>query len=94
MAPGVGLVTDCGIVAFVSARLDEEERDARAAVVRDGRWVKALWALVTTHYPSGPWCKRCLGIQSDTHEGWPCDVIKGIAAIWAWHPDYQQEWVL
>lgn len=111
------------LVAFVRARLDEEERDARATIGEpwlDVDWaeiddepvthirrqdpaatlarVEALRGLVEAHcpegaeYPSGPWCERCWGMQSDAHEGWPCDVIKGVAAIWRDHPDYQQDW--
>lgn len=39
------------------------------------------------------WCGSC-GSIDDSPEPHPCDTLKALAAIYADHPDYQQEWAL
>lgn len=36
-------------------------------------------------------CSTCYA-GPDWPSGWPCDTIKSVAAVYANHPDYQQEW--
>ena len=57
----------------------------------------ALRALVAPHVPvplvtSSRWveCARCIDVRED----WPCDVVRGVAAIWSWHPEYQAGWAV
>ncbi|MBL7487113.1 DUF6221 family protein [Frankia sp. AgW1.1] len=40
------------------------------------------------------WCEECAHpseITGDPIGDWPCDVVKGVAAIWPKHPDYDDE---
>jgi hypothetical protein len=148
------------ILAFIQARLTDEEADALAAtqepwslpwpgkpfinigdlggaVVGQGPWntgklaadagdvahmvrqnpaatlarVAALRALVAPHKPYehrvsildpnsrliAVECNRCIAPKEE-QEDWPCDVVKGVAAIWrvqsdgSPHPDYDGSW--
>ncbi len=60
----------------------------------------ALRALVAPHVPvplvtSSRWveCARCIDVREE-REDWPCDVVRGVAAIWSWHPEYQAGWAV
>lgn len=90
-----------GIVVTTEDMNHIARQDPAATVPR----VTALRGLVAPHKADGygiggGWlpgeppvvCDRCLAAD-DERETWPCDVVRGIAAIWAWHPDYQPEWV-
>lgn len=37
------------------------------------------------------WCGSC-GSIDDSPEPFPCDTLKALAAVYASHPDYRQEW--
>jgi hypothetical protein len=39
------------------------------------------------------WCGTC-GSIDDSPEPYPCMTIKALAAIYAIHPDFQQEWAV
>lgn len=47
---------------------------------------------------TSPWCETCAEWwASEMGEGppgvaWPCTTLKAVAAVYAGHPDYQQEW--
>lgn len=67
--------------------------------------VAALRALVEPHRPYehrtsyhradslliGVECDRCIAPKEE-QEDWPCDVVKGVAAIWPKHPEYDESW--
>ena len=129
-------------VAFVLARLDEEEALAKACLDEgaEPEWDRAFGAVLTKRDPN-VWSKiepdvngalarhvaahdpgitlaRCAALRElvGRHErfveygevmcrscaypsettgdltggDWPCDVVRGVAAIWAWHPDYRE----
>jgi hypothetical protein len=106
------------LVAFVLARIEEEERDARLGCEavhppyggyhpeghedpKVATRCAALRALVAPHAPvplaaGSTWleCARCIDARDarDAREDWPCDVVRGVAAIWAWHDDFQNRW--
>ncbi len=43
-------------------------------------------------------CRSCAYPSETTGDltggDWPCDVIRGVAAIWSWHPEYQAGWAV
>lgn len=39
----------------------------------------------------GDTCTMCTETGPDA-QGWPCDTLRALAAVYAGHPDYQQEW--
>lgn len=62
------------------------------------RAIMALHALYVE--PSAPWEKMCLQCDprapawdEDAYTPYPCPTVRAIAAVYADHPDYQQEWV-
>lgn len=78
------------------------ERRREATLAR----VDALRALAEPHNPVegaiwdsnssghfGDVCARCIWPKEE-QEPWPCDVVKGVAAIWRSHPDWRIEWAL
>ena len=73
---------DYALVAFLNARIDEDEESARSArVLRDVAFKRALVARLAVpdpHQPGEP-CPECL-------------TLRQLAAVYAGHPDYRQEW--
>ncbi|MFI6368910.1 DUF6221 family protein [Nocardia sp. NPDC050630] len=62
------------------------------------RQCAALRAIIADHAPdhSDYLCTRCVGKRSDAPGdpggGFPCGTVLAIAAIWAEHLDYREEW--
>lgn len=55
--------------------------------------VAALRAVVALHWEesrAAPFCTLCA--EGALVWGWPCTTMRHIAAIWADHADYDQEW--
>lgn len=87
LANGTGVKTGAHI-----ARQDPAATLARVAALR---------SLVNEHGARKPYpkaspeyaqCARCHEASDyGDNEDWPCDVVKGVAAIWASHPDYRAE---
>ncbi len=132
------------IIAFLSARLDEEEGATLGAWPAGGAWIAAKiggeWEVVR----DSPVARRLSVLREDdggfdedearwlaSHgparvlrevkakrgvllihsrggttgdgltlctqcewEGWPCDTVRSIAAVYADHPDYKSEWLM
>lgn len=62
----------------------------RAIVALHGPVEDRNWAAI-----GGPnnylWCDSC-GSIDDSPEPYPCPTLKALAAVYASHPDYRQEW--
>lgn len=81
------------LVAFLRARLDEDERDpggwSPARVLAE---VDAKRRILAEHpwrhepdWPSGRQCRQC----ATEH---PCTTLRLLALPYAGHPDYREEW--
>jgi hypothetical protein len=92
------------LIAFLNARLDEDEAAAKAAADPALRWLAAARAILAEHHPTD-WmaygdhmCFRCVLDDEEPHPagyGWlpyPCPTVRHLAAVWSDHPDYRQEW--
>lgn len=91
-------------VGWEGENLDEYEDVVRHIAGRDPHStlveVAALRALVARHQPTdqlyGTFCAASCypgQITGDLEgEDWPCDVVKGVAAIWPKHPEYDESW--
>lgn len=88
------------LIAFLAARLDEDEEIAKEA--RMLREVAAKRAILAAH-PVRPiingTCRTCsdsAGLSWSSLEpefvDWPCPTLRALAAFWSDHPDYRQEW--
>lgn len=73
---------------------------AFAAVAPDARIhaeCEAKWGIVRLHHPGvdeigALWCSTCLSPESAYGAPWPCPTLTTLAAIYADHPDYREEW--
>lgn len=77
------------LVAFLGARLDEDEAAAKAAgPARALREVEAKRAIAEIHGADSDPC--------DAHDAWmrsiSCDTLRYLVAVWSDHPDYRPEW--
>ena len=86
---------DTGIVAFIEARLDANEKLAREAMgygynsgLRLLAYVTAHRAILALHRPYGErghLCNECM-------QDYPCQTVRLLAAIDADHASYRSEW--
>jgi hypothetical protein len=91
------------LIAFVTARLADDERPVVTARMR--REIAAKRAILAEHEPrrvgqSLIWCERCHRPIRDAREDedqcgpfdWPCPTLRALTAVWSGHPDYRPEW--
>lgn len=98
---------DLGLVAFVTARLDEEDITASvdALTLFAERAVAAMRAIVGEHADGGysqgytdtgyggyEHACTCCGSHGEYGVPWPCATVRHLAAIWSDDPDYRAEW--
>jgi hypothetical protein len=87
--PGAGIWTlDLPLGAPEHAIVTKERAAAEVAAKR---------AILDLHKPvldaaDGTWW--CDMLETSTHSIWPCSTIRALAAVYADHPDYREEWAL
>ncbi len=94
------------ITEFIEARMAEEPGGCGGQGEYRGcddiswthpKMVAALRAVVALHANQDDGCPACvttvdLCVGDYELETWPCPHLRHIAAIWADHPDYREEW--
>lgn len=93
------------ITEFLEARIEEDERRANyygplaMGTARVLAECAAKQAIIGMHRRTmdiygdalGDTCTTCVSSGPDA-QGYPCDTLKALAAVYADHPDYKQEW--
>lgn len=72
----------------------KERQDRRLTLERDAkRRIIEIHETVEDSYDGDPCCFRC-SADGEYPGRFPCDTMRALAAVYADHPDYQQEWEL
>jgi hypothetical protein len=80
------------LIAFLNARLDEDEAFTKAAADPALRWLAAARAILDAYEDARKWHQPYPDDLDDGHREGLATAAKICAAIYSSHPDYQQEW--
>lgn len=95
------------LIAFLAARLDEDEAVAQEVASAVGYRSRALReagakrAILGRHMPHQPafgglacnWCSDDVDDRPQiAKERWPCPDVRSVAAVYSGHPDYDEAW--